>query len=89
VKTCNGCKYAEWNKTAAGRLHPSGDGKCGYPYKIPPAPMAFYFIGGTPVPCGGFINRKRELKDHCAYWCPANRPICVNTHSTETEGVTA
>jgi hypothetical protein len=68
VKTCKWCKYADWNKTASGRLSPSGDGKCGYSYKIPPAPQAFYFLGGTPFLYGGYINRKQELKDHCAYW---------------------
>lgn len=25
---CLGCKFAEWKRTAAGRLHPSKDGKC-------------------------------------------------------------
>ena len=68
MKTCNGCKYAIWRATANGRLHPSGDGRCAYQYKIPPVPSSFYFIS-EPHPCGGHISRKRELKDHCAYWC--------------------
>jgi hypothetical protein len=24
MKTCNGCKYAEWKLTGIGHLHPSG-----------------------------------------------------------------
>lgn len=25
---CTDCRFAEWKRTAAGRLHPSGSGKC-------------------------------------------------------------
>lgn len=32
---CDGCKYAEWQLTKNGRLHPSGDGKCTYLRKRP------------------------------------------------------
>lgn len=35
MKNCTNCKHAQWNKTAAGRLHPSGDGRCGYPVQLP------------------------------------------------------
>jgi hypothetical protein len=73
MKTCNGCKHAEWFKTAAGRLHPSGDGTCKYPYKVPPLPAALYWIGGVPVPSGWRINRREEHNDHCPYWCSADR----------------
>jgi hypothetical protein len=68
VKTCNGCKYADWKKTAAGRLHPSGNGRCKFQYTIPALPASMYFIGADPSPCGGFINRKETFKDHCAYY---------------------
>jgi hypothetical protein len=34
--------------------------------------LAFYYIGGAPVPCGGHISRRREFKEHCPYWSPAN-----------------
>lgn len=27
---CDGCRFAEWEKTASGRLHPSGHGRCAY-----------------------------------------------------------
>jgi hypothetical protein len=67
VKNCKGCKYAEWKKTTAGRLHPSGEGQCKFPWKIPPLPGAFYWFG--PVsPSGGWIERKSDLKDHCPYY---------------------
>lgn len=35
MKNCTHCKHAVWQKTAAGRLHPSGDGECGYEVKLP------------------------------------------------------
>lgn len=69
MKNCTECKYAEWNVTATGRLHPSGDGWCKYPFKAPELPQAFYWIcRGDPQPCGGHINRRQELKDHCVYY---------------------
>ena len=69
MKNCLLCKYADWQKTAAGKLHPSGDGKCTYPWKMPPLPASMYWFGtGQPKPCGGYINRKNELKDHCTYY---------------------
>lgn len=70
MKSCVNCKYAEWNKTASGRLHPSGDGRCTYPYKMPPLPQSMYFVS-EPRPCGGTISRREELKDHCAYYSRA------------------
>jgi hypothetical protein len=72
MKTCTDCKYAEWKRTAAGKLHPSGDGQCRYPWKMPELPVAFHWMGsGGPKPFGGRIYRKRENKEHCAYWSRA------------------
>jgi hypothetical protein len=69
MKTCNGCKFAKWQTTEAGRLHPSGDGRCMYEYKVPPLPACMYWIGkASETPCGGHINRRKELRDHCPYW---------------------
>ena len=69
MKKCIGCKYAEWKLTVAGKLHPSGDGMCGYKYKVPPTPACMYWIGNIdPKPSGGAINRRRETSDHCPYW---------------------
>ena len=70
MKNCTNCKYAEWQKTAAGKLHPSGDGHCRYPYKVPELPSAFYWVGRAPTPAGGTINRHQDLNDHCVYFGP-------------------
>lgn len=68
MKTCNGCKHAEWVRNAAGNLHPSGRGRCTYQYKLPELPACMYWIS-TPSPSGGFfIDRKKELEKHCVYW---------------------
>jgi len=68
MKTCVGCKYADWQRTSIGRLHPGGIGQCKYPYKIPPLPASMYWFHEDKTPCGGFINRKNDLKDHCLYY---------------------
>lgn len=69
MKNCNDCKHALWKRTEAGKLHPSGDGRCKYPWKSPALPVAFYWIGrAAQEPCGGQINRKKENTEHCAYW---------------------
>jgi len=68
MKTCVGCTYAEWKRTKAGRLHPSGDGMCRYKYKVPQLPQSMYWIGNEPSPAGGYINRREKFKDHCAYY---------------------
>ena len=62
MKNCTGCKYAEWQRTKSGNLHPSGDGECTYEVKRPVAPISMSLSFHI---CGGFINRRRELKDHC------------------------
>jgi hypothetical protein len=28
---CAGCKWADWKRTASGRLHPDGEGQCTHP----------------------------------------------------------
>ena len=69
MKNCTHCKHAEWHRTAAGKLHPSGDGRCMCPWKMPPIPASMYWVSIIePKPCGGAINRKQELKDHCVYF---------------------
>jgi hypothetical protein len=72
MKTCKGCKYANWQKTIVRRLHPSGDGRCMYPYELPPLPAAYYWLNGPPGPYGGSINRRIKLKNHCPYWVSGN-----------------
>lgn len=69
MKNCTDCKYARWNKTVAGKLHPSGDGHCTYDYKIPLLPASMYWLSNTPpTPNGGYINRCKELLNHCPYY---------------------
>jgi hypothetical protein len=72
VKSCNGCAFAEWKRTATGRLHPSGEGRCKKVIKIPELPQAFYWLD-APSLCGGYINRREELKHHCVYFTAAQR----------------
>ena len=51
MKNCNGCRYAEWEKTKAGRLHPSGDEKCTYKGVKSALPLLRHVIvwGATPI----------------------------------------
>lgn len=67
MKNCTDCKHADWKRNAAGNLHPSGDGMCRYEYKIPSLPACMYWIT-KPSPSGGFINRRKELTEHCVYF---------------------
>lgn len=76
MKSCNDCIFADWKRTASGRLHPSGDGRCKKVIKIPELPQSFYWLGmrDSPRPDGGYINRREELKDHCVYYTPTPSP---------------
>jgi len=67
MKNCTHCKYADWQRTKSGALHPSGDGKCTFEYKVPVLPQSMYWLSDC-IPYGGYISRKKELKDHCAYF---------------------
>ena len=66
MKTCKGCKYAEWDLNKAGKLHPSGNGKCTYKVKIPVLPLSMYWgLNTKPYINGGSINRKEPHQEHC------------------------
>jgi hypothetical protein len=67
MKDCTDCIYADWQRTATGRLHPSGDGKCRKIICIPKLPPCYDWLS-TPYPAGGHINRRKELKDHCPFY---------------------
>ncbi len=85
MKNCTDCKHALWRLTAAGRLHPSGDGLCKYEYKAPPIPACMYWMSATaPKPYGGTINRREELKDHCPTFA---RATAAPVASPEPAGV--
>ena len=70
MKNCTNCTYADWKKTAEGKLHPSGDGRCTKEVKIPELPKlpeAFYFLF-EPHISGGVISKHEELKADCVYF---------------------
>ena len=74
MKNCEGCKWAEWSKTKAGKLHPSGVGKCTFPYSLPELPASMYWLGDSePVPYGGRINRRKPHEAHCVYYLRADK----------------
>ena len=73
MKNCTDCKHAEWKRREGGNLHPSGDGRCKSPWKMPPLPASMYWLGGSePHPLGGHINRRKDLNDHCPYYTRDN-----------------
>lgn len=67
MTNCTHCKHAEWGETVGGRLHPSGNGRCGYLYKLPVLPASMYWLE-APRPRGGHINRHKDLKDNCPHY---------------------
>ena len=60
---CEGCKFADWKRTANGRLHPDGYGKCKWEKTFRIAGSCRSGIWGTdgqPITLsGGTINRKK------------------------------
>ena len=70
MKNCTQCVHADWQRTAQGRMHPSGDGRCTKEVKLPPLPASKYFIS-PPTAYGGSINRRKELGTHCTYYTRA------------------
>ena len=69
MKDCTHCKYATWKRTPAGKLHPSSEGKCTFPWKLPPLPASMHWMSTNgPMPFGGYISRRERLKEHCTYY---------------------
>jgi hypothetical protein len=73
MSNCTECKFAEWRRTANGRLHPSGEGRCRWKHEPKPIAAAYYWMTYNkehPTPYGGNIYRKdeRELTRTCN--CP-------------------
>lgn len=62
---CDGCVFAEWNRTKNGRLHPSGDGRCKAPLPKMEIPAAFYWTVFSlyPTPSGGRIERRKPFSN--------------------------
>ena len=75
---CTNCKFASWQRTAKGTLHPSGEGRCTWQgwtkWKLP---AAFYYTSNrdmrsVPTPRGGQINRRTPIKaSECQLFQPA------------------
>jgi hypothetical protein len=51
LSVCATCRWAEWEKTANGRRHPKGSGKCAYQFPDGPVPkwMALQDYGRVRV----------------------------------------
>lgn len=67
---CDNCAYAEWKRTANGRLHPDKSGRCTFLKKHPRddrLPAAFYWIGSAPNPAGGAIERGDKVRTMCVF----------------------
>lgn len=71
---CQGCIFADWEKTDSGRLHPSGDGRCRFVYELPPLPGSMYWttMSSSPKPSGGRINRREPLNRECPTFKPGD-----------------
>ena len=60
---CLTCKLANWKKTANGRLHPNGQGRCSWKPPHIPTPTVWnwgisYGERRQPMPQWGMIERK-------------------------------
>lgn len=69
---CVGCRFAEWQTTNVGRLHPSGDGRCRHPVFTEPRviPASAYFPAfSNGIPSGGHIERYQTRNARLAS-CP-------------------
>lgn len=68
---CLTCRFAKWKMTAAGRLHPSWDGRCTWVGKLPRSVTYPYGRGGEP-PHGGYISRRPPFPfEDCPTYEPA------------------
>lgn len=72
-RDCTTCGLAVWKKTKAGKLHPSGDGRCGWKMPVIVLPASFYYSGFSDrrrevvPPDGGYIERHSPYTD-CPTW---------------------
>lgn len=71
---CDDCKFAKWNRTTSGRLHPNKMGRCEWVFLPPLVPKAYRFAYGKPGeypnPSGGYIERGATYTDNCACFTP-------------------
>lgn len=66
MESCKNCKHAKWDRTEAGDLHPSGDGRCSWQMPVILVPKAFHPMDQIQ-PDGGHISRKTPETD-CPCW---------------------
>lgn len=61
---CLTCAFAMWRKTAAGRMHPDGTGRCTWQMPEITLPKSRYYVGhrerSIPQPQGGYIEKKDD-----------------------------
>lgn len=72
---CDTCRFADWNKTANGRLHPGKQGKCTWTAPVYPIPKAvsYSWAGGGKPPVeqhGRYISRDQHMHLNCEAWKP-------------------
>lgn len=64
---CVTCRFAEWDRTKLGRLHPNGQGRCSAPSPvIPKLSAAFWwstFSRTEPTILGGIIERHYPIPE--------------------------
>lgn len=73
---CTTCHHAKWERTSAGRLHPSGVGDCSWDgwkhWKLPSAMQKVVSLSGEDrmKPPGGYINRHNCVYENCPVYKP-------------------
>ena len=76
---CMNCKYAEWERTKSGRLHPDKSGKCSCVVTLPPVPNStatFHYRHDDDTPLvvrGGWIWRNEKTGQDCPCFEPLAR----------------
>lgn len=67
VTQCMACVHAQWERTAAGKLHPSKSGRCAHPLATVDGVKAILpaciWHGGSMH--GGYMSRDQEDKRPC------------------------
>ena len=68
---CDDCRFANWERTSQGVLHPGKSGRCtllsAHPLDLRRL-AAFYWVGmAKSGPSGAWIKRGAELKSDCDF----------------------
>ena len=76
LSMCATCRHAEWKKTASGRRHPDGTGRCAFEFPESPLPKwAVESDYGRNAPMVTTLRRMLERKLHgrWIYWREAHQ----------------